>query len=211
MARMCVPGLVTPDDIITYDLDSNPIDDTRKSYNERFIHGEIYKARPDVTSIVHCHTKTLLPFAVSKTPLRPIYHNSGFLGKGVPVFDIREAAGGPTNMLVRDPKLGHALARTLGDKNMVLMRGHGATVVGHSIKNAVYRSFYAAENAELQMDAMKLGEVMYLSKEEAELGTEVTESSETSLDRPWSAWKCQLPDHDHDHINLADGENDQKL
>jgi ribulose-5-phosphate 4-epimerase/fuculose-1-phosphate aldolase len=192
MARMCVPGLVTADDIITYDLDSNPLGDSRKSYNERFIHGEIYKARPDVHSIVHCHTKVLLPFSVTKTPMQPIYHMSGFLGTGVPVFDIREAAGGPTNMLVRDPKLGRALATTLGDKTMVLMRGHGATLVGHSIKNAVFRSIYAADNAELQMASMRMGEVMYLSPEEAALGAEVNESSDTSLDRPWSAWKYQL-------------------
>lgn len=192
MARMRVPGLVSADDIITYDLDSNPQGDDRKSYNERFIHGEIYKARPDVQSVVHCHTRALLPFAVTKVPLRPLSHVSGFLGTGVPVFDIREAAGGPTNMLVRDPKLGRALAQSLGDKNMVLMRGHGATLVGNSIKNAVFRAVYAAENAELQMEAMRLGEVMYLSPEEAVLGAEVNETNDTSLDRPWSAWKFQL-------------------
>jgi len=192
MARMRVPGLVSADDIITYDLDSNPQGDDRKSYNERFIHGEIYKARPDVQSVVHCHTRALLPFTVTKAPLRPLYHMSGFLGKGVPVFDIRDAAGGPTNMLVRDPKLGRALAQSLGDKNMVLMRGHGATLVGNSIKNAVFRAIYAAENAELQMEAMRLGDVMYLSPEEAVLGAEVNESNDTSLDRPWSAWKFQL-------------------
>ena len=192
MARMRVPGLVSAEDIITYDLDSNPQGDDRKSYNERFIHGEIYKARPDVQSVVHCHTRALLPFTVTKAPLRPLYHMSGFLGKGVPVFDIRDAAGGPTNMLVRDPKLGRALAQSLGDKNMVLMRGHGATLVGNSIKNAVFRAIYAAENAELQMEAMRLGDVMYLSPEEAVLGAEVNESNDTSLDRPWSAWKFQL-------------------
>ena len=192
MARMRVPGLVSADDIITYDLDSNPQGDDRKSYNERFIHGEIYKARPDVQSVVHCHTRALLPFTVTKAPLRPLYHMSGFLGKGVPVFDIRDAAGGPTNMLVRDPKLGRALAQSLGDKNMVLMRGHGATLVGNSIKNAVFRAIYAAENAELQMEAMRLGDVMYLSPEEAVLGAEINESNDTSLDRPWSAWKFQL-------------------
>ena len=192
MARMCVPGLVTADDIITYDLDSNALGDSRKSYNERYIHGEIYKARPDIQSIVHCHTKSLLPFTVTKAPLRPLYHMSGFLGKGVPVFEIREAAGGPTNMLVRDPKLGRALATTLGESTIVLMRGHGATLVGHSIKNAVFRSIYAAENAELQMAAMRLGDVTYLSPEEAALGAEVNENSDTSLDRPWSAWKFQL-------------------
>ncbi|MGH7091605.1 MAG: class II aldolase/adducin family protein [Stellaceae bacterium] len=192
MARMRVPGLVSADDIITYDLDSNPMGDDRKSYNERFIHGEIYKARPDVRSIVHCHTRALLPFAVTTVPLRPLYHMSGFLGKGVPIFEIRDHAAAPTNMLVRDPKLGRALAETLGDRNMVLMRGHGATLVGHSIKNAVFRAVYAAENAELQMEAMRMGEVSYLSPEEAVLGAEVNESDDTSLDRPWAAWRFQL-------------------
>ncbi|HXP29745.1 MAG TPA: class II aldolase/adducin family protein [Stellaceae bacterium] len=192
MSRMRAPALVEADDIITYDLDSNQLTDNRKSYNERYIHGEIYKARPDVVSIVHCHTRALIPFCVTKAPLQPIYHMSGFLGTGVPVFEIREAAGGPTNMLVRDPKLGHALALSLGDKNLVLMRGHGATLVGRSIKNAVFRAIYAAENAAMQMEAMRLGEVTYLSAEEAALGAEVNETSETSLDRPWSNWKYQL-------------------
>src|SRR6185437_1582128 len=144
-------ALVSEDDIITYDLDSNALGDDRKSYSERFIHGEIYKARPDVVSIVHCHTRSLIPFSVTKAPLRPIYHMSGFIGPNVPVFEIREAASAPTNMLVRDPKLGQALATCLAGNSVVLMRGHGATLVGHSIKNAVFRAIYTAENAALQM------------------------------------------------------------
>lgn len=192
MSRMRPPALVSEDDIITYDLDSNALGDDRKSYSERFIHGEIYKARPDVVSIVHCHTRSLIPFSVTKTPLRPIYHMSGFIGPNVPVFEIREAASAPTNMLVRDPKLGQALATCLAGNSVVLMRGHGATLVGHSIKNAVFRAIYTAENAALQMDAMRLGEVTYLTPEEAALGAEVNENASTSLDRPWSNWKYQL-------------------
>ena len=192
MSRMRPPALVSEDDIITYDLDSNALNDDRQSYNERFIHGEIYKARPDVVSIVHCHTRSLIPFSVTKVPLRPIYHMSGFLGPGVPIFEIREAAGGPTNMLVRDPKLGRALATCLADRNVVLMRGHGATLVGRSVKNAVFRAIYTAENAALQMEAMRMGEVTYLSPEEAVLGAEVNESAATSLERPWANWKYQL-------------------
>jgi ribulose-5-phosphate 4-epimerase/fuculose-1-phosphate aldolase len=192
MSRMRAPGLVGAGDIITYDLDSTPLNDDRKSYNERYIHGEIYKLRPDVKAIVHCHTKALIPFSVTKVPLQPIYHMGGFLGKGVPIFEIRHATDKPTNMLVRDPHLGHALAVSLADKSIVLMRGHGATLVGSSIKNAVYRAIYAAENAELQMAAMRMGDVTYLSREEAQLGQEVNETNETSLDRPWSNWKFQL-------------------
>jgi ribulose-5-phosphate 4-epimerase/fuculose-1-phosphate aldolase len=188
MSRHLAPGLVTASDIVTFDLDSNPVVDIgQRYYSERYIHGEIYKVRPDVVAIIHCHAPQLIPFGATKAPLRPIYHMSGFLGAGVPVFEIR-AAGGMTDMLVRSPQLGRALAGTLSDKPMVLMRGHGATMVGASITQVVYRSIYAAMNARLQMDALRLGEVMFLDDEEA---AKAAESNDRSLDRSWALWKCQ--------------------
>src|SRR5258705_11258987 len=131
MSRSIAPELVTAADIMEYDLDSQAVDARgRTSYLERFIHGEIYRARPDVKAIVHNHSPSVIPFGVSTAPLRPLYHMSAFLGGGVPVFDIRAAAGGPSDMLVRNAALGRALAQTLGARPVALMRGHGAVVVG---------------------------------------------------------------------------------
>lgn len=201
MSRYVPPSFVTAGDIVTFDLDSNPLDKTGlRYYSERFIHGEIYKLRPDVQAIVHCHAPQLIPFAATKVPLRPLYHMSAFLGCrgcGVPVFDIRETAG-MTDMLIRTPELGKALAASLDDKPIVLMRGHGATIVGASIKQAVYRSIYAVENAALQMDAVRLGEPVYLADEEA---VKAAESADKVVERPWALWRCEA---------IGDGDAAQK-
>ena len=186
LAAECAPGLVQREDLAIYDLASNALTlGNRRPYNERFIHGEIYKARADVHSVVHCHTPSLVTFCVCKTPLRPLYHMSGFLGRGVGRFEIREAAG-MTDMLCSTPQLGAALAKSLGDKEIVLMRGHGATMAGQSVKHAVFRAIYAALNASIQMDAMRLGEVMYLADEEAMKGMA---ANDRYIDRSWSLWK----------------------
>lgn len=191
MARHMAPGLVTENDILDFDLDSNPVVDIGKRYySERFIHGEIYKVRPDVVSVVHTHAPPLIPFGVTTTKLRPIYHMGGFLGVGVPVFEIREA-GGITDMLIRTPDLGRALAKTLNGKPFVLMRGHGATVVGTSIQQAVYRAIYGTMNARLQAEALRLGEVNYLLPEEA---AKADERNAMSVHRPWDLWKREALD-----------------
>src|ERR1700679_2358074 len=149
MSRHLAPGLVTEKDLLTYDLESVPIPATKhRLYSERYIHGEIYKARPDVMAIVHCHAAALIPFGITKAELQPVYHVSAFLGTGVPKFDIRDKAG-MTNMLVRTAQLGKDLAASLGDKEVVLMRGHGATMVSKSIKGAVYRAMYSMSNAQI--------------------------------------------------------------
>lgn len=187
MAAEKAPGLVTREDLAIYNLDS--IAQTlkeRRPYNERFIHGEIYKARPDIQSVVHCHTPSLVSFCVCQTPLRPIYHMSGFLGRGVARFEIRDFAAEATDMLVSSPHLGGSLAKQLADKQIILMRGHGATMAGQSVKHSVYRAIYAALNATLQMDAMRLGEVTFLSDEEAMKGMNV---NDRFVDRSWALWK----------------------
>ena len=195
MSRHLAPGLVTATDLVIFDLDSKPIAETGKRYSrERFIHGEIYKARPEIMAVIHCHAPELIPFGVTRGRLlQPIFHMSGFLGAGVTTFDIREAAG-MTNMLVRTPELGQALARSLGDKPVVLMRGHGATMVGKSIKQVVYRAIYAALNARMQMDALRLGEPMFLADEEAE---KAAQANDGSLDRAWNYWKHEALGDDH--------------
>jgi len=164
LARHVAAGLVTAADIIEYDLDTNPVGGARTDgYSERFIHGEIYKARPDVTAIVHFHAPEVIPFGVSNIPLRPVFHMAAFLGEGVPVFEIRNS-GGVTDMLIRTPALGHALAETLGDKPAALMRGHGAVVTAAGLHVVVGRAYYMKVNAKLQQDAMLLsgGKVTYL-------------------------------------------------
>jgi ribulose-5-phosphate 4-epimerase/fuculose-1-phosphate aldolase len=185
IARSMAPELVSADDILELDLDGNAVDlRGRKLYLERFIHGEIYRARAEVQSVVHHHSPAVLPFAVTQVPLRPIYHMAAFVGQGVPVFEIREA-GGATDMLISNAQLGRALAKTLSDKPAALMRGHGAVVVGRSIMEAVARSVYLQMNARLQAQAMALGgEVTYLNAEEvAKL------ASPNWYDRAWELWR----------------------
>ena len=187
MSRSIAPELVTAADIMEYDLDSTAVDPRgRTSYLERFIHGEIYRVRPDVKAIVHNHSPSVIPFGVSTVPLKPIYHMSAFLGGGVPVFDIKAAAGGPTDMLVRTPALGRALATTLGARPVALMRGHGCVVVGPAIQMTVFRSVYTEMNARLQAQAMALGPVTYLDDEEARLAGG---SVGGTIVRPWELWR----------------------
>jgi ribulose-5-phosphate 4-epimerase/fuculose-1-phosphate aldolase len=189
MAAEKAPGLVEREDLAIYDLDSNAqtLRD-RRPYNERFIHGEIYKVRPDVKSVIHCHTPSLVTFCVCQVPLRPLYHMSGFLGRGVARFEIREFTKEATDMLVSSPQLGASLAKVLADKQIVLMRGHGATMAGQSVKHAVYRAIYAALNATMQMDAMHMGEITFLSDEEALKGMEI---NDRFVERSWALWKLE--------------------
>jgi HCOMODA/2-hydroxy-3-carboxy-muconic semialdehyde decarboxylase len=185
LARSVAPELVTAEDILEFDLDSNAVDPRgRKLYLERFIHGEIYKARPDVKAVVHHHSPAVIPFGVTNVPLRPIFHMAAFVGLGVPVFEIRDAAG-MTDMLVRTPELGRALARTVGDKPAALMRGHGAVVVGASVSEAVGRSIYLQVDARLQAQAIALsGEITYLDPEEVR-----KVQGAFSYERAWELWK----------------------
>ena len=190
LSRSLAPDLVTADDLIEYDLDSNPVNaNGRSQYSERFIHGEIYKARPDVNAVVHNHAASLIPFGVSTVPMRPIYHMAGFIGEGLPVFEIRKAAG-MTNMLVSDADLGRALAAALAGGPAVLMRGHGVAVVGPALPFAVGRSIYLEANARIQLQAIGLGgDVTYLSAEETR---EILEAGENrGYERPWELWKRQ--------------------
>ncbi len=189
LARNMAPALVTRDDIVTFDLNGNAIDGAgRRVYLERFIHGEIYRARPDVHSIVHSHSPSVIPFGVTGQPLRPIFHMSGFLGEGAALFEIREVAG-DTDMLISDSRLGVALAAALGARSTVLMRGHGSTVVGASIEQAVYRAIYAEVNAKLQIQAMTLGEITYLNSQEAAKAAAI---NDTQLARTWELWLREI-------------------
>ena len=155
MSRSLAPELVAAKDIQEYGADSEPSGDARKPYLERFIHGEIYRQRPDAMAIVHSHSPSVIPFGIAKTRLRPVYHMASFLWSGVPVFDIRRVRE-DNDLLIRDRPLGKALARSLGPCACVLMRGHGMTVVGENLPEVVFRAVFTEMNAQLQMQASGL-------------------------------------------------------
>src|SRR5262245_6012833 len=190
LSRSCAPELVTRDDIMTFDLASIAQEgDVRTPYLERFIHGEIYNRRPDVHSVVHSHAAAVVPFAASSVALQPIYHMSGFLHAGAPVFDIRERFG-MTDMLVRDNAQGAALAERLANTSVVLMRGHGFCAIGTSIAEAVFRAYYTQLNADIQQRAIALGgTVTYLADEE---GKRYDETNRAVIGRPWALWKARF-------------------
>jgi ribulose-5-phosphate 4-epimerase/fuculose-1-phosphate aldolase len=189
MSRYVAPGIVTTTDIREFSLDSEPVPDKgERHYSERFIHGEIYRARPDVMAVIHSHAPPLIPFGTTGAPLKPMYHMSSHIGMGVPVFEIRNFQN-DGQMLIRSAYLGRSLASILDDKPMVLMRGHGATIVATSLHLAVYRAIYSAMNAKLQMEAMRLGgEVTYLNESEVEYCTG-PEGVENTNERAWALWK----------------------
>lgn len=180
------PRDVAVADLITFDLDSNALNARgRPVYRERFIHGEIFKARPDVNSVVHSHSPTVIPFSVTDKPLRAIFHNGHFLGQGTPVWEIRAHAGENNNMLVLTNELGRSLAQALGQGSVVLMRGHGNAVAGPDLKTAVFRAIYTEVNARLQLQAAMLGgPVTFLNPYEA--------AKRQNVDRPWDTWKKQV-------------------
>lgn len=192
MSRSVAPALVTPDDIIEYDLDSNPCNAAgRGSFLERFIHGEIYKARPDVMSVVHSHSPSVIPFGLTDKSMRAMFHNAAFLAAGVPVFDISEQFGA-TDMLVSDGAKGVALAGCLGDKHVGLMRAHGSVACGPSLQIAVFRAVYTEVNARIQHWAAALagdGPVAALSTEE---GVLADEPNRTAGMRAWNLWRAQV-------------------
>ena len=191
MSRSIAPELVTADDLIEYDLDGNPVDlRGRSQYIERYIHAEIYKARPEIIAVVHNHSPAVIPFGISTVQIRPVYHVAAWIGGGLPIFDIRETAG-ITDMLVSDSALGRALAERMGEHRAVLMRGHGVAVVGPSLPFAVARSVYLEVNARIQLQAISLGgEVTYLDPREAQAVVDAGELR--GYARPWAMWKNQV-------------------
>jgi HCOMODA/2-hydroxy-3-carboxy-muconic semialdehyde decarboxylase len=190
LARNMAPGSVTAEDIIEFDLDSNPVNGGgRKVYLERFIHSEIYRARPDVMAVVHSHSHAIVPLGVVQDfELRPLFHMAGFIGAGAPVFEIRDVGGKGTDLLIRNHELGRALAAMFKQNSIVLMRGHGSTVVGETLQKAVYRAVYAEINARYQLQASSLGTITYLTPEESRA---CVYSVEGQIQRPWDFWKQQ--------------------
>ena len=190
LSRSLAPEAVTQDDIIEYDLDSNPIDPRgRESVRERFIHGEIYKARPDVGAVVHNHSPSVVPFSVTTVAMRPLFHMAAFVGEGVPNFEIRDAEKG-TDLLVKTPYLGQALAKTLGKCPAALMRGHGSVTVGESLPRAVGRSIYLEMSARMQLQAIAIagpgGKITYLDEREVKASVPTQDYK-----RAWPLWRAR--------------------
>ena len=196
MPRAMPPGLVTVKDIVELDLNSAPIEaNAPRTNGERFIHGEIYRVRPDVQAIVHSHSPAVIPFSIAPNrPLRPVLHMAGFLPVRVSVFDHRDVSKDDPalrgKLMVNNAKLGAALAKTLGKDSVVLIRGHGNAIVGASLPWAVLRAVYTQLNARMQMEAIALGgEVIYLNEDELKMHpVEVFD-----VGRPWENLKSRLP------------------
>jgi ribulose-5-phosphate 4-epimerase/fuculose-1-phosphate aldolase len=190
LSKSIAPATVTARDVMEFGMDGEPLNPRgRRPYLERFIHSEIYRARPDVQAIVHSHSPALIPFGITGTCLRPVFHMSGFLGSATPIFEIREAGGPATDMLIRDRKLGAALARALGAAPFALMRGHGSVAVGATLKQVVYRAIYAEVNARLQSEAVRLGTITFLNEQEA---ANASRTNDSVIDRPWELWKARV-------------------
>jgi len=188
LSRSRAPILVTSSDIMEYDLESNPIDpQNRRSVIERFIHGEIYKARPDVKAVIHSHSPAVIPFGITQVPMRPVIHAASFLWVGVPVWDSRNAHDpASASMLVRNGALGKSLASTLGDKRVALMRGHGNVVAGPDVRTAVRYAIYTEMNARLQSAAIAIGgPINYISPEEGA----ARDTAPSDFARAWELWK----------------------
>ena len=189
MAHSMAPGLVTANDIMEWDREGEAVDPRgRNGYTERYIHAAIYRMRPDVKAIVHSHSPDVIPYSITGVTLRPTFHNPAFLRLGAPVFD-SEKEFGDTDMLIRNNKIGDALAKVLGNAGVALIRGHGFVAVGPSAQVVVYRAIYTQVNARVQSEAMKLGTPKFLSPGEAEKAQAVTEGTSG---RPWELWKAQV-------------------
>jgi ribulose-5-phosphate 4-epimerase/fuculose-1-phosphate aldolase len=191
MSRSRGPELVQPDDILEFTLDSQPLKPpTARLYGERVIHGEIYKARPDVNAVCHHHAPSILPFCISGMELQPVYHLGATMGEAAPFWDSRDDFG-DTNLIVAKPEEGASLARALGANWMVLMRRHGATVAGRTLEELTFRSIYTARNAAMQIQAHTLGHVSPLTAAETELAGKYN-LQPGPVARAWEYWSVRL-------------------
>jgi len=185
------PALVEPDDIMQFDLQGKPVgNDARTPYLERFIHGSIYAARPDVLAVVHAHAEDTLPFGIAPARLKPVIHSGAFIGAEVPVWDIAKRFGDRTNLLVTNVAQGRDLAKKLAKNNVVLMRGHGFAAAARSLIDVVRMSVYLPRNARAQFRAMQLGRVRPLSKGEiqARAGGAGYRPDSPETQRTWQYW-----------------------
>jgi ribulose-5-phosphate 4-epimerase/fuculose-1-phosphate aldolase len=192
LSRARSPELILREDIMSLALDGTPADgDTRKPYLERFIHGAIYEKRPEVKSVVHSHSRSVIPFGIVGEPIRPVMHSCATIGHEVPIWDAQDKFG-DTNLLVSDMAMGRDMAHVLGSGNGTLMRGHGSTVVGRSIQEAVYTAYYLEVNANLQLQASRLNgkPIKFLTKGEVDkiIGRIGDGKEGEGFRRAWDYW-----------------------
>jgi ribulose-5-phosphate 4-epimerase/fuculose-1-phosphate aldolase len=190
MSRSLAPQMVQADDIMEFDLDCNATDARgRNGFIERYLHGEIYRARPDVVAVAHSHSPSVIAFGLSNVPMRAMYHNAAFLAAGVPVFDIRETFGA-TDIVISSAAKGAALAAVLGDKSAALLRAHGMVTVGASLPVAVFRAIFTVASADIQHQALALGgTIAALDAEEGRLADVVNVQT---VGRSWDLWKRRV-------------------
>lgn len=192
MSRSLAPAQVVPDDIIEYDLASNAVNaNGRASFLERFIHGEIYRARPEVMAIVHSHSPSVIPFGLVNVPMRAMFHNAGFIASGVPVFDISKKFGA-TDMLVSDTAKAAALTETMGKHDIVLMRAHGSVACGPTLQMAVFRAVYTEVNARVQHWTAALGGGAAAAALSAAEGLLADKMNQGAGLRAWDLWRAQV-------------------
>jgi len=194
LATSVAPEMVVEDHIIEFNLDCTPVrDDSRPLYHERFIHGGIYEARPDVQAVVHAHSEDVLPFSIAGTPLRPVIHSGSFMGAHVPVWDMAERFGPNTNMLVTNIEQARDLAGCLGANNVALMRGHGFSAAAPSLIEVVRMAVYVPRNARVLMNALRLGDdIKPLHDGEIAARSEGYKPYSLETRRAWRYWahKC---------------------
>ena len=190
MSRSLAPQLIAAADIMEFDLDCEPCEAKgRNGFIERYLHGEIFRARSDVMAVVHSHSPSVIAFGLSNTPMRAMYHNAAFLADGVPVFDIREKFGA-TDIVISSKEKGAALAAVLADKPVVLLRAHGMVTVAESLPVAVFRAIFTVTSANIQHQALALGgPVAALDAEEGRLADVVNVQT---VGRSWDLWKRRV-------------------
>jgi ribulose-5-phosphate 4-epimerase/fuculose-1-phosphate aldolase len=186
LSRARAPECIEADDLIEFTLDGAPVGaEGRKPYAERFIHGAIYEARPEVRAVVHHHSPSLIPFGITGVKLSPVMHMCASMGTDVPIWDSRTRFG-DTNLLVTNLAMARDLARALGDRPVALMRGHGAVVAGRSLREVVFNSVYLELNADLQLKASTLGEITFLS--DGEVAAVLRTRGSFTYERAWERW-----------------------
>ena len=188
LPRKIAPAIITAEDIQRLDLDGKT-SDNRPSYLERYIHSEIYKARPDVQSVLHTHSPAVMPYCFVDQPLRPVSHMGAFLGESVPVYEIRDKHGDATDLFGNNPEVCRDIAEALGDQPVVLMARHGVVNVGRSIREVVFRAIYTEQNAADQTAGLQIGNIKYLSAGEIETAGKLVGAQ---IDRGWEHWSRRL-------------------
>lgn len=188
MAQKLAPSLITISDIQRFNLDGETTDN-RPSYLERYIHSEIYKARPDVRCVLHSHSPAVLPYCFVDQPLRPVTHMGAFMGEAVPVYDIRDKQGDDTDLFGGSPDVCRDIAESLGDQTVVLMARHGVVNVGNSVREVVFRAFYLEQEAKALTAGLQIGKVKYLTPGEVKTAGQLVGKQ---IDRGWDHWSMRL-------------------